>query len=257
MKAEIYSPSGALKPYIKSFLFIESESELRNTILPDTAIIIAFRFRGNVAAVQDNIRNPLATAVITGLQKSTRLLNYAANTSTLLVQFKEAGVSAFFKIAAHELFGSSIPLDNFVRRSELNETEERLAEAVNNSGRISIIEQFLLAKLRAAAPEPLISKAITAIRQANGMIGIHELTRALGTSQDAFEKKFRSLVGASPKRFATTIRLRNLISRYSGEQTLTALSYDAGYFDQSHFIKDFRSFTGQNPQAFFKSSSYW
>jgi AraC-like DNA-binding protein len=64
-------------------------------------------------------------------------------------------------------------------------------------------------------------------------------------------------VGTSPKQFAAIVRLRNLIDQYSGVDTLTDVAHKAGYFDQSHFIKDFQSFTGKTPKQFFAAPPQW
>jgi AraC-like DNA-binding protein len=53
------------------------------------------------------------------------------------------------------------------------------------------------------------------------------------------------------------VRLRKVIDTYDPATNLTEAALTAGYFDQAHFIKDFRSFTGQSPQEFFKSPLYW
>lgn len=84
-----------------------------------------------------------------------------------------------------------------------------------------------------------------------------ELAASLYISQDPFEKKFRSRIGCSPKKFAAIIRIRNLINNYSSYSSLTEAAYEAGFYDQSHFIKEFRQFTGKSPSAFFAAPQNW
>jgi AraC-like DNA-binding protein len=64
-------------------------------------------------------------------------------------------------------------------------------------------------------------------------------------------------VGSSPRQFTSIVRLRYFIDRYSPYSSLTTASYEAGYFDQSHFIKDFKQFTGETPRQFFATARYW
>lgn len=257
MNGKRYIPADILKPYISTFMIIESEAEMRNRVLPDTALVMAFRFRGEVTYTEAGIQNSLPLSVFSGLRKVTRTMNYAKDASTFLIHFREGGATAFFKNPLHELFGASVSLDTFFARSEIIELEERLATAAHHTQRVAIVEQFLISKLRYIRPEPLIQKAIEQIKQAGGTMNIQELAGTLCINQDSFEKKFRNSVGASPKRFSSIVRFRNIIKLYSPGEELTALAYKAGYFDQSHFIKDFRAFTGQTPHDFFKSSSYW
>lgn len=169
----------------------------------------------------------------------------------------EGGAAAFFKEPMHELFETSQPLDNLIPRSKLNDIEEALAEAANNPERIAIVEKFLHSSLITQQPDLLILHAIETIKQANGSLRIKDLIAVLPISQDPFEKRFRRITGASPKQFAGITKLRGLIHNYSPAQSLTDLAHSSGYFDQAHFIKDFRSFTGQSPRDFFKSPAFW
>ena len=251
-----YIPADILKPFIKTFLIIESENETVNRLLPDTSVVMAFRLKGETYT-GDGIKNALPVSAISGLPKSARLLGYSKDAATLLIIFNEAGATAFFDEPLHELSGISISLDHFMTREKVNEIENRLAEAIHDAQRISIIENFLSANLAKTQTDPLIHDALQRIKSTNGNVKIKELANSLNISQDPFEKRFRKLIGASPKQFSTIIRLRNLIKTYSPTQSLTHAAYEAGYFDQSHFIKDFKSFTGQKPHDFFKSPAYW
>ena len=81
---------------------------------------------------------------------------------------------------------------------------------------------------------------------------IDDLTRYIGLSQSALERRFRRVVGVSPKRFASVLRLRRAVRLRAVGADLTAVAHAAGYFDQSHFIHDFRRATGSSPDAFFR-----
>ncbi|MCF6406918.1 helix-turn-helix transcriptional regulator [Chitinophaga filiformis] len=253
MRIEKYIPVATLQPFIKSFMIIESDYAVQNQILPDTAVVMAFRLRGTVMEKDQGI---LPATVLGGLRKSYRSLAYAANTANLLIVFREDGAAAFFKEPLHELFGASASLDNFIRRQQLDDITEQLASAPDNQACIDIIQRFLLTAWKQAKPDLLVQEALRSIRQANGNLRIKELLQELHISQDAFEKRFRKITGASPKQFASIVRLRSLIGRADGS-TFTELAYEAGYFDQAHFIKDFKSFTGKTPGEFYRSALYW
>ena len=75
----------------------------------------------------------------------------------------------------------------------------------------------------------------------------------LHISQSALEKRFRQIVGASPKKFASIVRFKNTIKTYDQNKSLTDLGYEAGFYDQAHFIKEFKHFTGDSPETFFKT----
>lgn len=255
MKIERFVSADILKPFVKTFIIIESENETESRILPDTSIVIPFRYKGSVTFAEQGIKSSFPVSVITGLGKSPRLLNYSKGTAILLVIFNEVGAAAFFNEPLHELFGKSVSLDNLIQPHRLDEIEERLNKAENNRQRISIIERFLISELKRTQSDPLILSAIQKIKSVGGNIRVKDLILNLPASRDSFEKRFRRVVGTSPKQFAAIVRLRSLIANYSTAESLTDAAQTAGYFDQAHFIKDFKSFTGQTPQAFFRSSA--
>jgi AraC-like DNA-binding protein len=257
MHLDSHLPAALLQPFVRNYLVIESQEELVNKILPDTSLVIAFRYKGQINYVTGNSRNGLPITVISGLRKSARLINYTNNTGNILVIFKEAGAAAFFREPLHELFEESVSLDHFVAHQKIALIEEQLAGAQNNHQRIAIVEQFLLSKLNNAVPDKLITAAIQKITATKGIVKIKELADTLYISQDAFEKRFRKIAGTSPKQFSSIVRMKSIIGQDGQNQTLTDRAFGAGYFDQPHFIKDFKLFTGQTPTAFFNSPSFW
>lgn len=252
-----FLPSPALQPYIKNFLVIECEQGMVNRILPDTSIVMAFRLRGQVSYSDNGATHHIAPSVISGIRDSSRLVDYAKDTSNLLVIFKEGGAAAFFKEPMHELGSISVSLDHLVQRGKVCAIEEELAAADNNNQRILIVERFLLSELKKTRSDALVSEAIQKIKLSKGDIKVKELLAGLPISRDPFEKRFRKITGTSPKHFAAIIRLKNLIENYTDAISFTEAAYSAGYYDQAHFIKDFRAFTGQTPHDFFKAPPLW
>jgi len=252
-----FPPSPVLQPYIKTFLILESEQGMVNRILPDTSIVIAFRLKGKVSYADNNDTQAFPQSTITGIRESSRLVDYEKGSSNLLIIFKEGGAAAFFKEPLHELGGISVSLDYLIQRSKVNAIEEELAAAANDSQRILIVERFLLSELKKTHFDPLVNEAIQQITQSKGDIKIKDLLLNLPISRDPFEKRFRKITGTSPKHFSVIVRLKSLIDNYSGFTSLTDAAYAAGYYDQAHFIKDFRAFTGLAPLDFFKTPPEW
>jgi AraC-like DNA-binding protein len=252
-----FLPSPVLQPYVNTFLILESEHGMVNRILPDTSIVIAFRLRGQLSYSDNGATQTFPQSFISGIRESSRIVNYEAGTANLLIIFKEGGAAAFFKEPLHELGSISVSLDYLIERSKVNAIEEELAAADNNNQRILIVERFLLSELKKTQTDLLVCEAIQQIRQSKGDIKIKDLLLGLPISRDPFEKRFRKVTGTSPKHFSVIVRLKNLIDNSSGAVSLTDAAYSAGYYDQAHFIKDFRAFTGQAPNDFFKSPPQW
>lgn len=257
MNIKEYLPIASLRPFISKYLIIESQDELVNRIFPDTSLVMAFRFKGKTSYVTNHEKNILSAITLSGLRKSGRLVNYAENSGNILVIFKEAGASALIKEPLHELFDESIPLRDLSGYHDLSMIEDQLSAAASNSQRIQRIEQFLLSKLYDHKTDNLIAAAIEKIRQVKGIIRIKDLADTLCISQDAFEKRFRRVAGVSPKQFSFIVRMKAIIGNGIREHTLAETAFNAGYFDQPHFNKDFKLFTGQTPTEFLRSPVRW
>ncbi len=257
MNVNAYSPTELLKPFVKTYLVIESEDELINRVLPGTSVVMALRYKGQLNYVTDNLSIGLPISIVSGLRKSARLINYSKDSGNILVVFKEVGAAAFFKEPLHDFFGESVSLDNFIKQQKISAIEEQLAAAQNNAQRIAIVEGFLLSQLNTLKPDKLIGAAVQKIQSASGIIKIRELANALYISNDAFEKRFRKVIGTSPKQFSSIIRMKSVINQKQPGQNFTDLAISSGYFDQPHFNKDFKLFTGQTPIDFFKAPPAW
>ena len=251
MKSDIYIPCDILKPFVKYFAVQETTEQNTYSVLPDTGLVVGFQYKGQLSRLQHNVETALSISGVSGLADHSRTFKNSVNTGTVLVLFEEAGAAPFFRQPLHELFRESVSLDNFMHRSELLNIEEQLAEAKTDKQRISTVEQFLVGKMINPNPDKLVLAALALIHKSKGNIRIKELTERLHISQSPLEKRFRQIVGASPKKFASIVRLQNTIQNYNNVFSLTELGYEAGFYDQAHFIKEFKTFTGETPEKFF------
>lgn len=247
-----YQPCKALQPFILHFAVQETPHGQTYKVLPGTGLVLGFQYSGGLSKIQEAGTIQLSPAGITGLQDSFSVFKTQPGTNSILVFFKEGGAQAFFKQPLHELFRQSISLDNFMLRSTLLLLEEKLCEAKTDASRITVVEKFLLARLNNVQTDQLVAAALSLIHKSKGNIRIQDLAVQLFTSQSPLEKRFRKVVGASPKKFASIVRIKNAIENYKGRASLTELGYEAGFYDQAHFIKEFKTFTGDTPEAFFK-----
>lgn len=236
---------------MKSFAVQETPVETTYKVLPDTGLVIGFQYKGRLSLMDKQSETALSISGISGLADHSRTFKNSPEIGTVLVFFREAGATPFFKQPLHELFRESVSLDNFMLRSELLYLEEQLAEATSDSSRITIVEHFLIKRMTATEPDKLVLAALALIHKSKGNIRIGELTEQLHISQSPFEKRFRQAVGASPKKFASIVRLKYVLQQYSSANSLTDLGYEAGFYDQAHFIKEFRAFTDDTPETFF------
>lgn len=250
MKFEKHLPAEALQPYIRHYVVSENDTAKEYKVFPSTGLVIGFQYKGQLATIQDMTESKLSSAGITGISDSYKVFKSSPNIGTILVYFTEIGFTHFAAHPAHELFNQSISLDYLFDRDQVAETEDRLVYAKSDKQRIRIVELFLLSHLKAVRTDKLIIEAVRLIYQSKGTIRISELTDRLCISQSPFEKRFRKLVGTSPKKFASIVRFHAVLDHLGGTKTLAEICYENHFFDQAHFIKDFRQYTGDTPENF-------
>ncbi|MGX5857427.1 helix-turn-helix domain-containing protein [Dyadobacter jiangsuensis] len=257
MTIETYFPTPELSPFIQSYKVIETPAEVVNHVLPETSPVMVFRLSGQVSVHHDGGTNVLEPFVVSGLRKSGRAMQYRSGTINILVVFREGGIVPFIREPLHELSDTSIAMNCLDGFRDTGLLEEQLAEQPSHLARIALIERFLLSRVSGKTPDNMVLVAIQKIHNAGGQLRIRELAASLHVSQDAFEKRFRRVAGISAKQFAYIVKMKSVIEKGHSGQTLAQIALDAGYFDQPHFNKDFKLFTGLTPTEFFKSPVLW
>lgn len=257
MKVEIIKPTEELKSIVKSYTIIETKFPLETTVLPHLGLVIAIQYKGDVLFCNNYKNEPISALTVSGIRKNYRRFSYNANTGTILISFTETGAFSLFGKTVFDLFGLAEPLENLIKSSLVKELQERIVLAQSIQERLMLIEKFIIASLKISTPDKLILYAIAEIQSAKGLNRIKGISNQLNISQDAFEKRFRNIVGSTPKQYSTIVRMKSIVETEKQNKSLTELAYNFEFYDQSHFIKQFKDFAGQTPKDFFKTSYSW
>lgn len=140
---------------------------------------------------------------------------------------------------------------------EGKDLEEKILNAPDNLLRAQILNCFLEAKLKKyQKPHPPVFSTIRTIIDCKGLMQVSELAQQAFLSTRQFERKFKEFAGFSPKLYARIIRFQASTRQYGNhEKSLTEIAYDCGYYDQSHFIHDFKTFSGHHPRHYFSGKA--
>lgn len=159
-------------------------------------------------------------------------------------------LSALFNIPAIEFTNELPHLFSILKNSDTT-IEERMFSAPNNNERVSIITAFLESRLK-ELKRPEIAYTVKTILKAKGQVNINELSSQCFLSVRQLERNFKEHTGFSPKAFARITRFNSVIGQAQNTgKSLTEIAYSFGYYDQSHFIQDFKTFSGYNPRTYF------
>ena len=176
------------------------------------------------------------------------------NLKLIFCIFRPFGFYRLFKIPIHLLNNNVVPLEVFLGK-RTREFKERVLSAPSDEGRIRMVDDFFSSLVR-QLPTPYrttVECAQDLMLQKNGLVNIDDLSTQLNTSRRSLERYFIENVGMSPKYYSRVLRFNYAFGLKRSNPALDwfDIIYDCGYFDQTHFIKDFRHFTGQPPVAFY------
>ncbi|WP_126249314.1 helix-turn-helix domain-containing protein [Chitinophaga rhizosphaerae] len=143
-------------------------------------------------------------------------------------------------------------LQSIMGRSGID-LEERIITARYHHQRVEILSDYLVSLLGQRKQEAsAVQIAVRSILAADGMVNISELASSVSLSTRQFERNFKSAAGFTPKLFTRIIRFHRALDAYGAfDGNLAGLAYECGYYDQSHFIHDFREFSGYLPREYF------
>ncbi len=248
MRVFVQSPCPALRPFVNRFLVVEFPVACQDRHLPDTGPVAAFTFRGRCRL---DGRQWAPAAAFTGLHETVRRHEHVEKHGVVLAVFEPMGAAAFLRPALEDFSGGTTDLAGVLAPADcLDELLGQIQAAPNHARRVMVVEAFLRARLRQPAPDPLVAAAVRWVALQPGAGRIAALTRHIGLSQSALERRFRRTVGVTPKKFGSVVRFRHAVQLLAPGADLASVALSAGYFDQSHFINHFRRTTGRTPAEF-------
>jgi AraC-like DNA-binding protein len=168
------------------------------------------------------------------------------------VRFRPGMAGAFLRASPAELTDTTLPLDDLWSR-RARELEQHLADAKS----IRDAVRLLLGSLPAppSAPNP-VQQAIQALTAANGNADVEVTARQANLSPRQFRRRCLEESGLTPKHLCRVLRFRHAcrLARETDRPNWSDVALEAEYFDQAHFIRDFRKFTGLTPMAVFSNT---
>ncbi|MBS2014187.1 MAG: AraC family transcriptional regulator [Deltaproteobacteria bacterium] len=233
-------------------MLVDVSEDVTRLRLPEAGFVLGIRHRGAASIVARGGETRLPSASLTGVAGVARRMRTVAGGAVVLARFRPGGAARVFAEPLHLVGDAVVALEDLVPRRDVDRLRQRIAEARDDHGRVEVLETFFTSRLRSEASDPFVAHALEALDARPGGIRIKDLARELGISQDVLERRFRRVVGATPKQLASLLRLRRAIDAHRHSISLSRLAVEAGYFDQSHFNRELRAITGETPSRFFR-----
>ena len=257
MQFRFHTPSTKLRPYIRSFWNLEcgaGEPTVTERVIPTGSFQMMFHYRNPFRSVtSEGKEQQQPRTLISGPGIAFSDVSTTGASGVWAVVFEPAFAGCFLPCPAGEIGNQTLSLGE-IFQNEIAQLEEELFLASQDSKRIGLIESFLLRHFR-PLPHYMQKLALTAIRHIHDRIDgftSSDLAYGLGLSPRSLERHFASLVGTTPKHYMQLIRFRQtteilMKGQYSD---LTELGLRQGYYDQSHFIREFKAYSGYTPGEF-------
>lgn len=234
-----------LAGHIQRLLLDDGGPAATYDVYPDVACVLGIQLTGRLEELIDGTPRPLRPTGITGLHQRPKAFRRSADCLTVLVRLDPLATGQILRVPAGELAGASLALDDLLGAGAVGDLDERI-RGVDGQW-LAVLTDWLRRRLVGQAPDPVLSAALSTIRAACGQVTVRNLSRDLNISERQLERRFTLAIGVSPKRFAAIVRFRAAVAA-AGARSLADVAQVAGYYDQSHFIREFRTLTGHPPR---------
>jgi AraC-like DNA-binding protein len=253
MKYHEYTPHPILQDSVKCFWIHEATygSETTQDITPDGCVELIFNFGSPYRLLTTTPPTVLPAAVIVGFQSKTMPILLQGTLKVVAARLFAWGALALLQDNVNTLTNTVAALgtewDSLVHVLKSQVTQGRYEQATKT------LEEFLIRQALVRTYDlKLIHAAAKLLHHTKGECRISELAEYCQASARQLERGFRRAIGTSPKGFARTLRFYEAQRRlmFNPDADLTQLTYECGYFDQAHFIKDFKAFTRRTPSEY-------
>jgi len=260
MEFKLFSPSDILKPYVRHYYIFESDSDIEfdDTVFPSGDMEVIFNLGEGTweSAVEDKFFKTPKIELWGQITKPLAIKSKGRHTMLGIKFFTHS--AAYFFNDGIGIFNDQISDLYDVIGSPVKILHAQLLDTKDEAQRIALIETFLLKRLISNEKRVFridkVAHILTSIKKDHTENNINNIASKHGITSRYLHRLIYQHTGLSPKSFDKISRFQfslKLIAK--NNQPLTSIAYNCGYFDQSHFIRDFKSFTGVTPSAYMEN----
>jgi len=254
-----YRPAKVLEKYVECYFVWEGNpANTINIESPPSALCsLVFNYQAEYYISNPKYKNKgVPACFISGQALGNYTLHLRGKIGVVGIVFKPATIFHFYGIPMYELTDERVCFLE-TRPKSCKKLYRDITNATTRQGKIKILEAYLLSLLE----KPMhgtkeIIESANEIFDDKGQTNITELLEEVPMSRRSFERKFLEEVGVSPKIYAKIRRFGYTCSLMAGDRDVNLMDvlHEGGYYDQSHFIKDFKYFSGRTPRRYAKNN---
>jgi len=259
MHVSFIQPEKQLAPYVAFIWVFESRAGVpmadSRIIVPDGRAKIIVPYRNALCAAVNHRRLDAKEhhLCLVGIQRNpVTIESTATETGTIGIELTPKGLYHLFRLRMHEITDRIVSFEE-VFGSLGAKLQQIISEAEDPKAKLMLLQAALTQLLQENEKEySLLDHALDLLEETHGMIRVQELEAHLGYTRRYLDRLFQEHVGVSPKSLARILRFQEWYQRWTQQQspTFSSTHVYASYYDQSHFIQEFKRFTGFTPQNY-------
>lgn len=256
------TPPIQLLPFVKCFWILENSDQEGNRelqkVLPDACPELIIHYGDRFRIRSDGKIKQQPYAFLFGPITRHIEIGPSGVTGMIAARFYPGALSAFLSFPVKEITDQYVALHKVFGKESVTLEKALRSYTSYHKQMVSLLEAFLVSKLSQNTFMPILKQAtLRQITDQQQTVKIEALSQQLHIGRRHLERKFNDQVGMTPRLFLRIVRFQNVfrIIQNKAIKNLTDLTYRAGYFDQSHFNRDFKAFTGMSPKEYFKEDA--
>jgi AraC-like DNA-binding protein len=266
MTVRIHAPGFPLCEYVGALIYYDGIAPIHqlDRFLPDGNTELIINLNGQPQYIYDNeTLKQIQTcrhAWVSGVRTRPITIPSGRGSRMLIVAFKKGKAYPFYSLPMNELTDRVIEADEVFGNRFWNLREQLLA-CTSPDEMFALVEMFLLrqagARLSPDVSSRCVEYAVSRILSQPNRLVFQQLSLQIGYSQKHFIDMFKQHVGIPPKQYMTIMRFQNAVSQIEQDVSVywSEIAIRNGFYDQAHFIHEFRNFSGFTPGEYIMRKS--
>jgi AraC-like DNA-binding protein len=253
-------PSKQIESFVNEYLFFDSNENVNpkmDRFIPRIGETLVINLREQTELIQNDKRIVLPKAIAIMQQLHSKIILPAKNVDLIIIQFKPTSLYTYFKILPQKIKACG-HIDLFsLQEKEFSALYEKLSMTNDKLKRIQELNSYFIEKkqnCKIKESSKLVMAVVRKIIELKGCVTINELCSLFSVNERTLRRNFNIQIGVSVKQFSRLLKFNNIVMELIDKPSsdIMTLVEKYNYFDQTHFINDFKEIFGETPSFFSK-----